>query len=133
MLLAQALNNRADLAALRAERPDLAGRFTVLSRMLADSGEPGDDQRMRHLRERERDPLLAEIRAIRPRGFQLSARPLNVGGLAGPVVVVNIAHSRCDALVVIDGGVVHVPLPDVTYDSAREHANSALRAVYDPT
>ncbi|KAG6373193.1 hypothetical protein JVT61DRAFT_6813 [Boletus reticuloceps] len=67
----------------------------------------------------ERDDLLHEIRRFP--GFeqfllQKEFSQLRTSAHAGPVVILNAAESRCDALIVLAhvDHVIHVPLPDIT-------------------
>ena len=121
VLLTRAHDAGADLAALRAQAPRLADRLAELQAALDDfpasaaSAGPSPEQRY-DLARRRRD-LLTEIRD-RP-GLADFLRPPPFAELAqaaagGPVVLVNVAPRRCDALVVVDGHVAVVPLPGLT-------------------
>ncbi|MBQ0903341.1 CHAT domain-containing protein [Micromonospora sp. U21] len=125
VLLARAHDAGADLAALRAQSPRLADRLADLQAALdgftalpptGSDGPSGRAEQRYDLAVRRRE-LLAEIRA-RP-GFADFLRPPPFAALAGaavggPVVLVNVAVRRCDALVVADGQVTVVPLPGLT-------------------
>ncbi|SIN08810.1 CHAT domain-containing tetratricopeptide repeat protein [Micromonospora cremea] len=122
VLLTRAHDAGADLAALRAQSPRLADRLADLQAALdgftalAPAGPGGRAEQRYDLAMRRRE-LLAEIRA-RP-GFADFLRPPPFAALAraavgGPVVLVNVAARRCDALVVADGQVTVVPLPGLT-------------------
>jgi hypothetical protein len=51
---------------------------------------------------------------------------LSEAAQSGPVVVINVHQSRCDALIVIADlkEVIHVPLNDFSYDQAQELQHS---------
>ncbi|KAI0083818.1 hypothetical protein BDY19DRAFT_1029974 [Irpex rosettiformis] len=68
--------------------------------------------------------LIEEIRRLE--GFEDFMRPKTFPQLvgassAGPVVLINVHETRCDALVLCQGGdVVHVPLPQFSYGRAEK-------------
>ncbi|MET8351245.1 MULTISPECIES: CHAT domain-containing protein [unclassified Micromonospora] len=140
VLLTRAHDAGADLAALRAGSPRLAARLTDLQAALdgftalspAGSDDPSGRVEQRYdLAVRRRD-LLAEIRA-RP-GFADFLRPPPFATLAraaagGPVVLVNVAARRCDALVVADNQVTVVPLPGLTLAELVTRTASFLTAI----
>ncbi|KAI0083496.1 CHAT domain-containing protein [Irpex rosettiformis] len=70
----------------------------------------------------EYDKLISIIRGLE--GFEDFLRPKTLSQLAGacasgPVVVINVHESRCDALVLCRAGdVVHIPLPELSLDRA---------------
>ncbi|MFG1652749.1 CHAT domain-containing protein [Micromonospora sp. NPDC049275] len=128
VLLTRAHDAGADLAALRARAPRLAAQLAEVQGALDDFAVPSAGalspvgvagpapERRYDLAVRRRD-LLTEIRD-QP-GFADFLRPPPFATLAkaaagGPVVLVNVAARRCDALVVVDGRVDPVPLPDLT-------------------
>ncbi|MFG2340891.1 CHAT domain-containing protein [Streptomyces yangpuensis] len=83
---------------------------------------------------REWDDLVEQVRAID--GFQDFLRPPSLGSLLraasrGPVVVVNISHWRCDALLVRSGGLETLPLPGLTADEVSRRVTDYLRALQD--
>ncbi|MBQ1025703.1 CHAT domain-containing protein [Micromonospora sp. C95] len=152
VLLARAHDAGADLAALRAEAPRLAERLAAVqaaldrldprpdltgpapvaglaapARAVPAGGEVGAGSERRHELAVQRREVLAEIRR-RP-GFEGFLRPPPFVDLAqaaggGPVVLVNVAARRCDALVVGQERVMVVPLPELTLGELQ------LRAVY---
>ncbi|MFF5216386.1 CHAT domain-containing protein [Micromonospora sp. NPDC000442] len=151
VLLTRAHDAGADLAALRARAPRLAERLAAtqaaLDRLDPMPGPTGpspasglaapvlsrvvDDTMMgserRHELAGQRREVLAEIRQLP--GFERFLRPPPFADLAragedGPVVLVNVAARRCDALVVSGGQVTRVPLPELTLDELH------LRAAY---
>jgi tetratricopeptide (TPR) repeat protein len=80
--------------------------------------------RRRHLLTEIRDrPGFADF--LRPPPFDDLAR----AAAAGPVVLVNVAARRCDALVVADGQVTVVPLPELTLDELVVRTVSFLTAI----
>lgn len=135
VLLAQARTTRAHLATLREHQPELADRFIRLSSAVERGEDIGvtDEARIRHRREHERNRLLAEIRA-QP-GWAQFLQPVHEPislQLASPAVVVNVARSGCDALIIHDGTVTRICLDGLSYEDARSHANELLEALYDP-
>ncbi|MFC4020215.1 CHAT domain-containing protein [Micromonospora sp. GCM10011542] len=142
VLLTRAHDAGADLAALRARAPELATRLADLQAALdgftappldagtappldagtaspldAGTAPPSAGAERRYDLAARRRELLAEIRALR--GLADFLRPPPFDDLAraaagGPVVLVNVAARRCDALVVADGEVTVVPLPGLT-------------------
>ncbi|CCL99877.1 uncharacterized protein FIBRA_01902 [Fibroporia radiculosa] len=69
----------------------------------------------------ERETILSEVRCLP--GFERFLLPRTVSQLApsahaGPVVILNASQYRCDALVLLaeSDDVLHVPLPDITYE-----------------
>ncbi|MGW1294013.1 CHAT domain-containing protein [Streptomyces sp. NPDC002533] len=140
VLLAQGLENRADVSRLHAVAPGLAAEFERIRDRLSEpsrpssllgAGQPGGPaapsdgaQEAGALAEdrlalaRRWDQLLTEVRALP--GLEGFLRPPAVTELVaaaaeGPVVVVNVSGFRCDALVVTaDAGIDVVPLPRLT-------------------
>ncbi|KAG6371116.1 hypothetical protein JVT61DRAFT_10658 [Boletus reticuloceps] len=75
----------------------------------------------------ERDKLLQEIRRLP--GFERFLLPkdfsqLHASAHSGPVVMLNAAEHRCDALIVLADvdHVIHVPLPHFTFKRAADHS-----------
>ncbi|MBG6134523.1 CHAT domain-containing protein [Longispora fulva] len=62
---------------------------------------------------------------LRSRGWE----ELRTAAAGGPVVVVNVSSVRCDALIVRNEGVDLVPLPDLSWDLARDLTNQYLTAL----
>ena len=84
-----------------------------------------------------RDSLLQEIRGLP--GFerfllQKDFTQLRASAHSGPVVILNAATTRCDALIVLAevDHVIHVPLPDVTIEQAKGLQNM-LKVLLGPT
>ncbi|YCK39958.1 CHAT domain-containing protein [Actinomadura sp. ATCC 39365] len=129
VLLAQALDARADRDRLARELPELAGR---LAEVHAELDARSADMDRRHLAARRRAALVAEIR--RQPGFEDFQRSMDFGRLAaaasdGPVVVVNVSPYRCDALVVEAGEVTVVPLPRLTAEAAEAQVTGLTEAI----
>lgn len=78
-----------------------------------------------------REQLLTEIRTAEPYADFLAppnmARLRNATG-AGAVITVNLAETRCDALITTPDGTAVVPLPDLTVVDSGEHAVAFLNA-----
>ncbi|MFF0318648.1 CHAT domain-containing protein [Micromonospora sp. NPDC005252] len=145
VLLTRAHDAGADLAALRAQAPRLAARLAELQDALDDFPAPagvasaagltataGPTPEQRYDLATRRRQLLTEIRD-RP-GFADFLRPPPFDELAraaadGPVVLVNVAARRCDALVVAKGRVSVVPLPELTLDELVVRTASFLAAI----
>jgi tetratricopeptide (TPR) repeat protein len=139
ILLSQGLDSRGDLSELRAHRPDLADRFERLCLALdaEESPEPvalsGEGvlrvtagratADRRHELDREWISLVAMIRE-QP-GFETFLVPPPIGELlrqaeSGPVVVINVADHRADALLVTSDGLEVLSLPALDYAALRE-------------
>lgn len=78
---------------------------------------------------REWDEVVEEVRALD--GFEDFLRLPGIESLlpaasGGPVIMVNVSRSRCDALVVTESGVETVPLPELTFEDARSRAIALL-------
>ncbi len=123
ILLARALEARADHHALRAEAPALADQLAAVQDALQatpDSWSPVPGQAARTVSDRRadlarrRDALLAEVRSLP--GLRDFLRPppfaaLRAAADHGPVVLLNSSRYRCDALVLTRAGVRVLPLP----------------------
>jgi len=138
---------------LRAHHADLAERFLEISSALESSGSrrgfdtQSTDTPMSekmalqheahtHLKlAQEWSRLLDEIRCIPT--FHDFLRPPQTSGLLnrlppdGPVILINVQESRCDALALISGldKPIHIPLPEFTHEQAsklRERLRSFL-------
>ncbi|MEU7845585.1 CHAT domain-containing protein [Micromonospora sp. NPDC049114] len=145
VLLTRAHDAGADLAALRAQAPRLAARLAELQEALDDfptltgaasaaglTATAGPSPEQRYDLATRRRQLLTEIRD-RP-GFADFLRPPPFDELAraaadGPVVLVNVAARRCDALVVAEGRVNVVPLEELTLDELVVRTATFLTAI----
>ena len=111
VLTAHALDLRTDVGRLAARDPDLADAFLRLRDALDADGLDRDD---RHLWADRWQTVLREIRALP--GFAdfllpLTAARIRAATVAGPLVMVNVARRRSDALVVRPDSVTLVRLP----------------------
>ncbi|MFF8032712.1 CHAT domain-containing protein [Streptomyces sp. NPDC016626] len=138
VLLAQALESRTDLTALRERDPGLADRFDQLCARLDGTttgpGLPGplpgagtpdveDDPDLRRRLAQELDGLVARIRTLNGlEGFLLPppAARLIAEAHSGPLVVVNVSRYRCDALVLTTDGIRVCELPGVDHDDVHD-------------
>ncbi|KAJ7838843.1 CHAT domain-containing protein [Mycena leptocephala] len=145
----QLLALRTPVNQLNDDHPKLAERLLSLSSQLEGSG-------MRRAQESNTNPshqlisdqahraaharkeLLQEIRHLK--GFEQFLLPKTVSQLAlaaqrGPVVMLNISTTRCDALVLmagLDDDVLHIPLPNFTPQKAEHMAKSFRDLVHPP-
>ncbi|WBB91797.1 CHAT domain-containing protein [Verrucosispora sp. WMMC514] len=161
VLLTRAHDAGADLAALRAEAPRLAERLAAVqtaldrldprrdltgpapvaglavpARAVPSGGEMGAGSERRHELAVQRREVLAEIRQLpdfdrflRPPPFADLAR----AGEDGPVVLVNVADRRCDALLVSGGRVTTVPLPELSLGELQVRAAYFLTGLAEAT
>ncbi|WP_327709576.1 CHAT domain-containing protein [Streptomyces sp. NBC_00464] len=135
VLLAQGLENRADVSRLRDLDPARAAEFEQIRDGLStppplspaqDDHEASASAEARHVMAQRWKQLLAEVRELP--GLEGFLNPPSVPELiaaaaCGPVVVVNVSTYRCDALVVTaDAGIDVVPLPDLTLGATMERA-----------
>ncbi|GHH88244.1 hypothetical protein GCM10018793_67220 [Streptomyces sulfonofaciens] len=159
VLLARALDSRADLTALRLHHPRLADEFEELRdaldamhdpEPLLDRSEDGGEQtggtdpgaepdwaRERALKTRREltarwEALMARIRS-RP-GFQAFARGPEQAGLhaaaeEGPIVFLNVSAHRSDAIILGPDGTRTVPLPAVTLEAVDARVRETADAV----
>ena len=118
VIWSQLLDTRSDLAALRAAAPELADELDGTRTELAS----GSAARQRAAAYRW-DELVEAARALP--GFSLFMRPptaadLRPAATGGPVVVINVSHWRCDAIVVTSAATEIIPLPELSQDEAWE-------------
>ncbi|KIJ30106.1 hypothetical protein M422DRAFT_187563 [Sphaerobolus stellatus SS14] len=137
------LRNPAD--ELRLRDPELADKLQVISFALEAVGSSSNDRRMQIIdlktqslntegdAQRHR-ALAAEYKTIinqirQLEGFESFLRPKKLSELLpaasnGPVVVINMHSSRCDALVLqtFDSSqpVIHIPLPEFSFEKAKQ-------------
>ncbi|MFG2172426.1 CHAT domain-containing protein [Streptomyces niveus] len=142
LLLSRRIEARADLSELTESHPELSSQFERLTDQLTGTASvdgvggvpPGQAEwsRLAGLRaSRELDLLVTEIRT-RP-GFEGFLRPLSAGQLRalagdGPIVVLNHARIKCQALIVTDRSVTARVL-DVTSDDIADMARRMRDAV----
>jgi tetratricopeptide (TPR) repeat protein len=147
VLLAQAIDGRSDLTDLREREPELADRFARLTQEL-DTAETdrhgGSDDRggsgapRRRELAAELDRVIDRVRAVP--GLERFLLPPKLSQLvaeasAGPVVMINVSATRCDAIALTDGGVRVIPLPLLDATAVRDRAAGFLSAVdtaHDP-
>jgi tetratricopeptide (TPR) repeat protein len=128
----QILQLRTPVDELRSINSDLAERLLHVSRLLDGGVEQKgsqrsteeDAQRYRALTA-EWESIIKQVRSL-PK-FEDFLKPSKISRLKyaaqnGPVVVLNIAKKRCDALALLTGmdEVVHIPLPDITFERITE-------------
>ncbi|MEV8420103.1 CHAT domain-containing protein [Streptomyces niveus] len=142
LLLSRRIEARADLSELTESHPELSREFERLTDQLTGTASvdgvggvpPGHAEwsRLAGLRaSRELDGLVADIRT-RP-GFEGFLRPLSAGQLRalaadGPIVVLNHARMKCQALIVTDRSITARVL-DVTSDDVADMARRMGDAV----
>ncbi|MFJ8982956.1 CHAT domain-containing protein [Streptomyces sp. NPDC102282] len=152
VLFSQALETRSELTALREAHPGLAARFADLRDRLDRPAHEGAlpsggglaayrVDPVRHTLGREFENVLTEIRALP--GLSAFLLPPKAHALvdivragSGPVVVLNSAPARSDALLVTVTGVEYLPLPEARFDDVIRHVlriHKALRAAADPS
>jgi CHAT domain-containing protein/tetratricopeptide (TPR) repeat protein len=145
VLLAQALDTRGDLSGLVAVDPDLAERMRAVRAELDSptpivAGDGADDLDQRGLADRRRelarewDILLARARTLPGQADFLrppSLERLRAAADGGPVVVLNVHRSRCDALILTDAGLSTVRLRRLTAKEVAERTATLLEALAD--
>jgi hypothetical protein len=142
VLWAQLLQTRSDRSELHAGHPRLAAEFDEVSAALdlrsAGPLRPGEltaqggADRMREAERRRRatarfTELIDHIRELP--GFAGFLRPPDIETLfqaadRGPVVIVNVGRTRCDALLLTAEGVRTLPLPGLTQEEAVDRATA---------
>ncbi|WBB50005.1 CHAT domain-containing protein [Verrucosispora sp. WMMA2044] len=98
--------------------------------------EPGVGSERRHELAVQRREVLAEIRQLPDFGRFLRPPPfadLARAGEDGPVVLVNVADRRCDALLVSGGRVTTVPLPELSLGELQVRAAYFLTGLAEVT
>ncbi|NEA68777.1 CHAT domain-containing tetratricopeptide repeat protein [Streptomyces sp. SID12488] len=129
VLWGQSLRLRTDLSELAVTEPELVDRLHKARQGL--DGATADDAERTRL-SRLWDATLQEVRGLP--GWTDFLAPVPVEQLCraadeGPVVWLNVAEDRCDALVVTDGRVTVVPLLGLSEDSAVERCNTYLESL----
>ncbi|WP_371657415.1 CHAT domain-containing protein [Streptomyces sp. NBC_00280] len=129
VLWGQSLRLRSDLSELAVTEPELVARLHTARQGL--DGRTADDV-VRVRLSRLWDATLEEVRGL-PRWTDFLA-PVPFDRLChaadeGPVVWLNVAEDRCDALVVAGGRVTVVPLPGLSEASALERCNTYLESL----
>jgi tetratricopeptide (TPR) repeat protein len=132
----QILQLRTPVDDLRDVNPELADRLLKVSHQLDGGSQQNTnlDQDPRSIEEEQRqhralttewESIIAQVRTLP--NFEDFLKPrkssqLMTAARNGPVVVLNIAKERCDALALIAGieDVIHIPLPDITAERVTE-------------
>jgi tetratricopeptide (TPR) repeat protein len=128
----QILQLRTPVDELREVNSDLSDRLLRISRILDHGVEEKGTQKFAEQNSQryraltiEWESILHEIRALPT--FENFLKPLRASRLRnaaqnGPVVVVNIAEKRCDALALVPGieEVIHIALPNITSKRVKE-------------
>jgi tetratricopeptide (TPR) repeat protein len=146
VLLSRTLGLRGGLDALRRLAPEVADRFVTLQDELdaRDGTAPGreagpaagpydpDAAETHRAKAAEFEELLGRIRAVP--GLERFLLPVPAPELLrqadeGPIVLINIDHYRCDALILRAGRLTVLPLPDVNPASVTESSGRFLAAV----
>ncbi|MFL4908780.1 CHAT domain-containing protein [Streptomyces sp. MMS24-I2-30] len=146
ILLGQLTETRRDLSDLRRQAPELAAEFSRLGEAMTTLGAsadqapdraPGPARDEHRLTVRSWERVRDEIRGLP--GFESFLRPgvpdLGTLTAGGPVVVVNLATVRSDAIVLAEGTATCVPLPQADLRSAADRLmafGSAVGALHDP-
>lgn len=145
VLLARSLDDRARGFDLVRIAPDLAGQLDRIDQALDElltredrPARPVDPAAVRHhLAEltSQRNALLDEIRG-RDGLHDFLRRPafasLRDAAADGPVVIVNVSHYRCDALIISSSGVTVTELPKLTGEDAVRQTAAFVAALEDP-
>ncbi|MEV7008516.1 CHAT domain-containing protein [Streptosporangium sp. NPDC051022] len=143
ILWSRAIRTDDELVRLRAEWPELAARLGEIRAALdaedgaadgpllpAALGEP-DRISVRIRLAEEWEELVAHISALP--GFADFLRvprfDLATVDLPGPIVIVNVSPLRCDALIVEEGAVRPVPLPELTVEDVIGHTLTFVRVL----
>jgi CHAT domain-containing protein/tetratricopeptide (TPR) repeat protein len=139
LLWSQVLDTRGDLSAVRAVAPELADELEKCRAVLDGEIDSYVDIKIgaaarapsRQAAAERFEDLVRRVRELVPSADFL--RPLSFDKLAagdeGPVAIVNISRWRCDVLLVRNGTVRLVELPEVTLEEAAEVANRYLDAL----
>ncbi|MFB7559012.1 CHAT domain-containing protein [Streptomyces brevispora] len=134
-LLAQALDTRADLEAVRRLDPRLASELELLrtDREPIHGAEPEHAGMHRRQRQHHWDDLVQQVRRLPGlAGFlePLPYRDLLPAAQEGPVIVLNSSPFRSDALILHDNALTVVPLPGFRHTEAVLRAQALSRLVH---
>ncbi|PVF92654.1 hypothetical protein CPB86DRAFT_819449 [Serendipita vermifera] len=140
----QILHLRTPVDQLREVNPDLANRLSQVSRLLdhgtqqnrfSDREDLSVEEEGRQYRAltAEWEDIIKQVRALPD--FEDFLRPLSSSRLKhaahnGPVVMFNISETRCDALALLPGHVVHIPLPNITPERITELREDLKNQLY---
>jgi len=130
VLIAQALDARTDLSALRDRDRELAARFAWLSAQLDDdqAGQPGSRRALAD----ELEAVIAAARALPGLDRFLlppSAAELLSQASQGPIAMINVSTYRGDALVLTTHGLRSLPLPLLTPGTLSDRTSRFLAAL----
>ncbi|MFD7874152.1 CHAT domain-containing protein [Streptomyces sp. NPDC059766] len=151
VLLSRTLDTRTDIGRLRSLHPELAQRLEAIRDAL-DSAGAGDllseqvpagaprasgiDYEQRLLLAREWDGLVERIRRLDDSLADFLRRPgarqLQEVAAEGPIVVLNVAERRSDALILTVEELLTVPLVNVTPERVAEYVVDFYLALQDP-
>ncbi|MGW3124204.1 CHAT domain-containing protein [Streptomyces sp. NPDC001107] len=150
VLLSRTFDTRTDIGRLRSLHPELAQRLEAIRDAL-DSAGAGDllseqvtaapqasdlDYEQRLLLAREWDGLVERIRRLDDSLADFLRRPgarrLQAAAAEGPIVVLNVAERRSDALILTAEQLHTVPLVDVTPERVAEYVVDFYLALQDP-
>jgi tetratricopeptide (TPR) repeat protein len=135
---AQLLKLRTPLDQLREKLPELVERLEQVSKGL-DSHQNSsiyDEEAVqrRHSLTSEWEALVAKVREhpefknfLRPRKFS----ELATAASAGPIVIINVCHSRCDALIVTNekNEPLYVPLPELSVEKITSMRSDLIKCI----
>ncbi len=142
------LRTRADLTALMSADPGRAKRFIALRDELDSSSFRSDllpslvqgtnkvllshQAKRRHAAAEEFDDLVEEVRDMD--GFHTfllgpSQSDLSTISEAGPVIILNVANIRCDAIIIEHGKVTALPLSALSAEEAKQRAESFVKII----
>jgi tetratricopeptide (TPR) repeat protein len=143
----QLLQLRTPIDDLREVDPDLAKRLLEVSQLLdrgsgdmnVSGGGTAQDIEAEGRRYRgltmEWESIIKKVRSLP--NFETFLKPPSFSHLMkaaqnGPVVVLNIAEERCDALALVDGTdeVIHIPLPNITSKRVTELRDELMDMLY---
>jgi tetratricopeptide (TPR) repeat protein len=142
----QILQLRTPMDHLRDVKPNFAERLVQISRVLDQglelgpspgrSTQPTEEQGQQYRAlTRERESIIQQVRSLP--NFENFLKPPNSlqikkAAQDGPVVVLNIAEQRCDALALVPAleDVIHVPLPNILPERVTELANELKDLLY---
>ncbi|KAI0031641.1 CHAT domain-containing protein, partial [Vararia minispora EC-137] len=142
----QLLRLRTPLDELRARHPALADDLQRVSRALHNAGSPrpnpdsktdrsSEDRTVMHRELAEQySKIIADIRT-KPdfHRFLLPKKLAELSpaqGTAGPVVIINVHRTRCDALILnFFDHIAHVPLPELSYATTEDMRSRLVKAL----
>jgi tetratricopeptide (TPR) repeat protein len=141
------LRSRADLTVLAVAYPKIAERFKALRDEIDGCSLRSDrlsviqggtvalqshQLKRRHSAVDEFDDLIAQIRNLG--GFDTFLSGPSTSDLVnvsenGPIVILNVASIRCDAIIIRHGKITCLPLPDLSAKEAKQKAEAFLESI----